>query len=307
MTRVTEFTHLDAFLEMMTAERGASANTYVAYRRDVTQYLSNLYEQGVDGINVTAEQVRRFIEDLAATEITARTQARKLSAVRQFQNFLVLEGYREDDPTSKIVAPYIGQSLPEVLTFAEVDALLVAAREVGGWRGVRFVALLETLYATGLRVSELVALRLDSLSRDKKIITVRGKGGRERLVPLGESARNAISDWLILQDKLSDQKRPKVRWLFPTHAAKGHLTRDGFAKQLREVAVASGLDKRRVSPHVLRHAFATHLLANGADLRSVQVMLGHADVSTTQIYTHVLDERLNALVHDVHPLAGVRI
>lgn len=291
----------------MTAERGASANTYVAYRRDVTQYLSNLYEQGVDGINVTAEQVRRFIEDLAATEITARTQARKLSAVRQFQNFLVLEGYREDDPTSKIVAPYIGQSLPEVLTFAEVDALLVAAREVGGWRGVRFVALLETLYATGLRVSELVALRLDSLSRDKKIITVRGKGGRERLVPLGESARNAISDWLILQDKLSDQKRPKVRWLFPTHAAKGHLTRDGFAKQLREVAVASGLDKRRVSPHVLRHAFATHLLANGADLRSVQVMLGHADVSTTQIYTHVLDERLNALVHDVHPLAGVRI
>ncbi|MEC7489262.1 MAG: site-specific tyrosine recombinase XerD [Pseudomonadota bacterium] len=307
MTQVTEFTHLDAFLEMMTAERGASANTYVAYRRDVTQYLSNLYEQGVDGINVTAEQVRRFIKDLAATEITARTQARKLSAVRQFQNFLVLEGYREDDPTSKIVAPYIGQPLPEVLTIAEVDALLVAARGVGGWRGVRFVALLETLYATGLRVSELVALRLDSLSRDKKIITVRGKGGRERLVPLGESARNAISDWLILQDKLTDQKRPKVRWLFPTHAAKGHLTRDGFAKQLREVAVASGLDKRRVSPHVLRHAFATHLLANGADLRSVQVMLGHADVSTTQIYTHVLDERLNALVHDVHPLAGVRI
>jgi integrase/recombinase XerD len=168
-------------------------------------------------------------------------------------------------------------------------------------------ALLEILYATGLRVSELVGLRLSSLSRDGRIVTVRGKGGKERLVPLGEEALRAIENWLPLRAALLGKKSRTVPWLFPSRAAEGHVTRDGFAKQLREIALAAGLDPTKVSPHVLRHAFATHLLANGADLRSVQQMLGHSDISTTQIYTHVLDQRLKSLVQDVHPLSGIRI
>ena len=303
---------------MMVAERGASPNTYDAYRRDLTQYLDYLARagaragaqdgaEGVDGETVTPDQVRGFLAGLAGEGLAARSQARKLSAIRQFHLFLMLEGLRADDPTSTVDAPRLGRPLPKVLKFDEVAALLAAARETGGWRGARLVALLEILYATGLRVSELVGLRLSSLSRDGRIVTVRGKGGKERLVPFGDAARQAIGVWLPLRDKMLKEQGKAVPWLFPSRATAGHVTRDGFAKQLRDLAAAAGIDPARVSPHVLRHAFATHLLANGADLRSVQQMLGHSDISTTQIYTHVLDERLKALVQDVHPLSDMRI
>lgn len=292
---------------MMVAERGASQNTYDAYYRDLTRYLEFLAGDGKDGETATPETVRGFLADLAADGLAARTQARKLSAIRQFHGFLVLEGHRTDDPTSTVDAPRLGRPLPKVLQFDEVGALLSAVREIEGWRGARMLALLEILYATGLRVSELVGLRLSSLSRDGRIVTVRGKGGKERLVPLGDAARSAIDDWLPLRASLLGKKSKTIPWLFPSRAAAGHFTRDGFAKQLRDIALAAGLDPARVSPHVLRHAFATHLLANGADLRSVQQMLGHSDISTTQIYTHVLDQRLKSLVQDVHPLSGIRI
>ena len=292
---------------MMLAERGASLNTIDAYRRDIDQYLVFLSRVGADGTTASADHVRRFIDRLAGAGLSARTQARKLSAIRQFQQFLMLEGLRDGDPTSTVDAPRLGRPLPKVLDFADVDALLAAARDADGWRGVRLAALLEILYATGLRVSELVGLKLSSLSRDGRIVTVRGKGGKERLVPLGEGARDALNDWLPLRDRMAKDGGGPGPWMFPSRAAAGHVTRDAFAKQLRDLAVAAGVDPARVSPHVLRHAFATHLLANGADLRSVQQMLGHADISTTQIYTHVLDERLKSLVRDVHPLAGIRI
>ncbi len=307
MTAATELCHLGAFLEMMVAERGASQNTYDAYRRDLARYLQYLGGEGQDGETATPEAVRGFLADLAAEGLAARTQARKLSAIRQFHGFLVLEGHRPDDPTSTVDAPRLGRPLPKVLQFDEVEALLNAVQGIEGWRGARIRALLEILYATGLRVSELVGLRLSSLSRDGRIVTVRGKGGKERLVPLGDAARRAVADWLPLRASLLGKKSKAVPWLFPSRAAAGHMTRDGFAKQLRETALAAGLDPARVSPHVLRHAFATHLLANGADLRSVQQMLGHSDISTTQIYTHVLDQRLKSLVQDVHPLSGIRI
>ncbi|MAM67167.1 MAG: site-specific tyrosine recombinase XerD [Pseudomonadota bacterium] len=298
---------LRAFIEMMTAERGASENTRDAYSRDIRQYLDHLARFGAGGSDTTPEQVRSFVESLADSGLAARTQARKLSAVRQYQRFLMLEGHRPDNPTTNIDSPRLGRPLPKVLQAADVDALLAAARRVDGWRGVRLVAMLEILYATGLRVSELVGLRLSSLSRDGRIVTVRGKGGKERLVPLGEVARKAVSDWLPLRKMMLGKQTRSTPWLFPSRAADGHITRDGFAKQLQDIAIEAGLDVPRISPHLLRHAFATHLLANGADLRSVQQMLGHSDISTTQIYTHVLDERLKSLVRDVHPLADIRI
>ena len=298
---------LCAFIEMMTAERGASENTRDAYSRDISQYLDHLARFGAGASDTTPEQLHSFVGSLAEAGLAARTQARKLSAVRQFHRFLMLEGYRPDDPTASIASPRRGRPLPKVLQAADVDALLAAARRIDGWRGVRLVSMLEILYATGLRVSELVGLRLSSLSRDGRIVTVRGKGGKERLVPLGEAARKAVSDWLPLRELILGKQARSTPWLFPSRAANGHITRDGFAKQLQDIAIDAGLDVRRISPHVLRHAFATHLLANGADLRSVQQMLGHSDISTTQIYTHVLDERLKSLVRDVHPLADTRI
>lgn len=299
--------HADAFLEMMVAERGASPNTHEAYGRDIGQYLEYLAGRGVDGATATPDHVRGFVGALRADGLAPRTQARKLSAVRQFHRFLMLEEVRPDDPSSTVDAPRLGRPLPKVLGFAEVDALLAAAREVGGWRGVRLVALLEILYATGLRVSELVGLRLNEISRDGRIVTVRGKGGKERLVPLSIPSREAVEAWLPLRREMLGPRAGATPWLFPSSRRAGPITRDRFAKLLADLAVAAGIDPTRVSPHVLRHAFATHLLANGADLRSVQQMLGHADISTTQIYTHVLDERLKSLVRDVHPLSGLRI
>lgn len=304
-----EANHEKKFITMMKAERAASVNTSEAYKRDVKEYVDYLSARDMDGISARTIDIHSFMEYLATKKqknkrnLTARTQARKLSVVRQFHRFLLSEGFREDDPSLPIDLPRLIRPLPRVLTFKEVDLLLEKAKEINEWRGVRFVALLELLYATGLRVSELVSLRLQSISRDQKFIRVSGKGNKERIVPIGDRARQAIGEWKVDREKRLRKKNIQTSWLFPSHSHAGHLTRDSFAKQLGDVAVAAGLDPRRVSPHILRHAFATHLLANGADLRSVQKMLGHADIATTQIYTHVVDERLKSLVNDMHPLA----
>ena len=287
---------------MLLAERGASANTVEAYRRDLAGFGSFLARRGValEGADITA--LRAYLASQARAGMAPRTAARRLSALRQFHRFLNGEGVRPDDPTAALDSPRQGRPLPKYLSEAEVDALLVASRARPGPDGVRLVALLELLYATGLRVSELVGLPLAAIARDRRLLSVRGKGDKERLVPLSEPAREALAAWLPLR-QVALGRGSMSRWLFPSHGRQGHLTRHRFGQLLKELAIAAGLDPAKVSPHVLRHAFATHLLAHGADLRSVQRLLGHADISTTQIYTHVLEDRLRALVHEHHPLA----
>ncbi len=301
----------EIFLEMMLVERGASPNTCVAYELDLTQYLEHLGRANIDALSVTTHDIRDFLSDLVGNGCMPPTQARKLSAVRQFHGFLCANGYRDDDPTSILDSPRQGRPLPKLLTLPEVDRLFEAARAIEGWRGARLRAILEILYASGLRISELVSLPIGALSRDWHVITVRGKGERERIVPLGEPARNSIASWLPVRDERirADSRDRTVAspWLFPGSGAQGHLTRNTVNTMLKTLATSAGIDAHRVSPHIFRHAFASHLLANGADLRSVQKMLGHADISTTQIYTHVLDERLKALVRDMHPLSDLRL
>lgn len=294
---------LDGFLEMLAAERGLGANTLAAYRRDLADAAATLT---VPLDRADTADLARYLGTLAKARAAASTQARRLSALRQYYGFLVSEGVRADDPTATLDAPRRGRALPKVLSEAEVTALLAAARAGTGPDARRLEALLEVLYATGLRVSELVALPLAAARSDAPIVTVRGKGEKERLVPLGEAARQALRRYLEVRDAFLPGRRGKTRlspWLFPTNAAQGHLTRQQVGRLLKELAAAAGIDPAKVSPHVLRHAFASHLLAHGADLRSVQRLLGHADISTTQIYTHVLDERLRSLVLEKHPLA----
>ena len=302
---------LEMFLEAISAERGAAANTRKAYALDIGQYLCHLTEAGIAAMDANTSHVRDFVAVMAARGLSARSQTRKLSALRQFHGFLMAEGHRDDDPTTTIDSPARGRPLPKLLTADEVDRLLETVRIVPGWRGVRLTAMVEILYATGLRVSELVSLKCASVARDGRTVTVRGKGDKERLVPLSVPARNALEAWLPVRKQLLESRgaaRPApVSWLFPSRSAAGHLTRDRFAKLLRDLAIPAGIEPRRISPHILRHAFATHLLANGADLRSVQQMLGHADITTTEIYTRVLDDRLRSLVRDVHPLSDLRI
>lgn len=295
--------HIETFLEMMSAERGAAANTLDAYGRDLTAFAAFAARRGVAPAAADTEVIRGFLSALAAEGATPRTAARRLSAIKQFFRFLLSEGVRDDDPSSTVDAPRRGRALPKVLSEAEVDALLAAARAGDGPRGMRLVALLELLYATGMRVTELVSLPMSALGRDRRFLVVTGKGNKERLVPAGDAARAAVDAYLPHRESFVKNAAGR-RYLFPSRSAAGHLTRDRFAALLKELAVAADIDPTRVSPHVLRHAFASHLLANGADLRSVQQMLGHADISTTQIYTHVLDERLKSLVQSHHPLAG---
>lgn len=289
--------HVGAFLEMMAAERGAAANTLDAYRRDLDDFEAFANAQGLDAHEADSRALRDYIGWMRSQGLAARTAARRLSTLRQFHRFLFAEGVRADDPSQIIDSPKLGRPLPKYLSEAEVDALIAAAAGKEGVTGRRDRALVELLYATGLRVSELVGLPLSAVARDPETLVVRGKGSKERMVPLGEAARAAIKAWL-------DVRQPKAsRWLFPGNGDSGHFTRTGFAKMLDDLAVAAGVPPSRVSPHVLRHSFASHLLAHGADLRSVQQMLGHADIATTQIYTHVLDERLKSLVEHHHPLA----
>ncbi len=305
---------VDAFLDMLTSERGAADNTRLAYARDLADLVGFLHPGGVKVEDASTEDLRRYFDHLATrpgrdhTGTAARTIARRLSAVRQFYRFLLSDRRRESDPTTTIDMPKLGRSLPKVLSEQEVERLLQAAAGHGGPEGIRLVALLEVLYATGLRVSELVGLPLTAIARDGLLLRVRGKGGKERLVPLSEPARDALVRYLEVREHflIPGREAKQAPWLFPSRIAHdGYLTRQRFAQLLKELAMEAGIEPRRVSPHVLRHAFATHLLNHGADLRSVQLMLGHADISTTQIYTHVLEDRMRRLVEDAHPLADV--
>ncbi|MBP1178980.1 integrase/recombinase XerD [Methylobacterium sp. PvR107] len=291
------------YLDMLAAERGASGNTLVAYRRDLNDYLGYLGRAGIALADVDAGTLRAFLIDLESRGLKASSAARRLSCVRGFHKFLYAEGDARADPSVAVSGPRRGRVLPKILSVAEVDRLLATAQEAvaaeqapgPARRARRMLGLLELLYATGLRVSELVALpRAAGVSRERYLF-IKGKGGRERLVPLTEAARAAMAAHLAAVPEES-------AWLFPADSDSGHLTRQAFARDLKAAAVAAGLRPDRVSPHVLRHAFASHLLQNGADLRIVQELLGHADISTTQIYTHVLDERLKAMVRDLHPL-----
>jgi integrase/recombinase XerD len=294
----------ESFIEMLKAERGASNNTEAAYRGDLKDLLAFLVRRKQGPTTARADALRAYLKSLDYLGMTPRTVARRLSVIRQFFRFLLAERLREDDPASTLDSPRLGQPLPKVLSREEVDRLIEATRDKED-DGGRMATLLEILYATGLRVSELVTLPLSAVERDPAALVVRGKGGKERLVPLSDPARLAIASWLhVRAGSLADDETS--RFLFPSRGRTGHLTRQRFAQLLKEAALAAGLDPARVSPHVLRHAFASHLLAGGADLRSVQMMLGHADIATTQIYTHVLDEKLRALVQDKHPLARRR-
>lgn len=293
---------------MMAAERGAAANTLDAYRRDLDDFAARLGGRGGDLVSASTPDLEAALAGMSRDGLSAATAARRLSAAKRFYRFLLAEGLREDDPAAALKGPKKQRPLPKILTEAEVDALFGAADGLDGPAGVRARALLEILYAAGLRVSELVSLPLAAFARAERCIHVTGKGGRERLAPLTESALSAVADYRAVREahlpKASTRRARAERFLFPSaSAAAGHLTREQFARILRDLALKAGLDPARVSPHVLRHAFATHLLANGADLRSVQMLLGHADVSTTQIYTHVLEERLKTLVETAHPLA----
>jgi integrase/recombinase XerD len=295
---------------MIAAERGAALNTIEAYRSDLENFAAFTAARGRDVAAAGTEDLRAYLAKLNAAGMAPRTAARRLSALRQFHGFLFGEGLRPDDPTAIIDSPRQGRPLPKVLSEAEVDRLLAAARSRPGVEGLRLNALLELLYATGLRVSELVALPASAAARDARVLIVRGKGGKERMVPLSGPARAALARYRAARSRgRLREGRParaparESRWLFPSRGRSGHLTRQRVGQLLKGLAIEAGIDPAKVSPHVLRHAFASHLLAHGADLRSVQKMLGHADISTTQIYTHVLSERLKALVRDHHPLA----
>ena len=287
---------VEAFLEMLAAERGAARNTLAAYAADLADFAAHARRSGMAPSEAGPEQVQSYLRGLSAAGLSARTAARRLSALRQFFRFLVREGAREDDPTELSESPRLPASLPKALSEAEVEALIAGAATLPGRRGPLAVALVELLYVSGLRVSELVALHAGALRADAPMGAVLGKGDKERLVPISTRARESA---LAARGKV---EKPS-RWLFPSRAAGGHITRQAVGVVLKDAAAAAGLDPERVSPHVLRHSFATHLLGRGADLRSLQILLGHADIATTQIYTKVLEERLRRLVEEHHPLA----
>ncbi|MBG05000.1 MAG: tyrosine recombinase [Rhodospirillaceae bacterium] len=291
---------------MMAAERGASENTCQAYERDIADFTGWLSQRGRGVEAATSDDIRDFLSALANRGLAASSSARKLSTLRQFFKFLHGDGYRSDDPTTVVDSPRQGRSLPKVLSEADVDRLLAAARAIEGPAGIRLTAMMELLYATGLRVSELVGLPLNAVTGERQILLVTGKGNKERLVPITGEARAAIDAYLDVRLTFMPDGA-ESRFLFPSRGKEGHVTRRRFAQMLGDLALQAGLDPRHVSPHVLRHAFASHLLANGADLRLVQQMLGHADISTTQIYTHLLDARLKNLVGDMHPLSKKKI
>ncbi|MBV6631998.1 MAG: site-specific tyrosine recombinase XerD [Alphaproteobacteria bacterium] len=297
---------LEPFLDMLTAERGASANTRDAYRRDLADLAGFLDGKGVGPADAAENHLRDYFSHLAADDVNPRTAARRLSAFRQFFKFLVSEGQRVDDPTRHIDPPKSGRRLPKTLSEQEVLDLLDAANNWDEHDAARLLCLVELLYATGLRVSELVGLPINSIDREQRFATIKGKGGKERLVPLGDAARAALNAYLPMRGVFcpNGQKAEDNRWLFPSsRAAAGHLTRQRFGQLVKALAIEAGIDPARVSPHVLRHAFATHLLDHGADLRVVQQLLGHADITTTQIYTHVSSKRLREAVLNHHPLA----
>ncbi|OAF17206.1 MULTISPECIES: site-specific tyrosine recombinase XerD [Bradyrhizobium] len=308
------------FLDMLAAEQGAGPNTLDAYRRDLTDFSEFLARVGHTFVDAETQTLRDYLADLDTRGFKSSSVARRLSAMRHLYRFLLNERIRDEDPAAILSGPKRGRGLPKVLSISDVDRMLRRAKEMSEaaevsasqrLRSLRLYCLLEVLYATGLRVSELVALPRTAAKRDARMIVVRGKGNKERLVPLNEASRQAMADYLAATEAAKENNKAEKtknslaasKWLFPSFGESGHLTRQHFARDLKELAVASGLQARLVSPHVLRHAFASHLLHNGADLRIVQTLLGHTDISTTQIYTHVVEERLKSLVRDLHPLA----
>ncbi len=302
---------ISAFLEAQAAELDAAKNTQLAYARDLKDYADWLDRRGLTLDTATRADVEAYLVHCDAQGLAVSTRARRLSAIRQLYRFAFEEGWRADNPAIQIRGPGREQRLPKVLSEAEVDRLLTAARSHGRLEDrVRNACLVELLYATGLRVSELVGLPVAAARGNPQMLLVRGKGGRERMVPLSPPARAALTEWLALRDGAEEIARTQGRapspFLFPSTGKEGHLTRHRFYGLIKEIAVAGGVSPSKVTPHTLRHAFATHLLANGADLRAIQTLLGHADVSTTEIYTHVLDERLKTLVQTHHPLARRR-
>ncbi len=302
---------VELFLEMIAVERGAAINTIEAYRRDLGDYGQFLSDSGANALVSSTADIRGYVASLTERSERPATMARRLSSVRQFHRFLCAERYRDEDPSTAVDAPKRGRSLPKILSIGDVDRLLATGHAMAGGRGgkqalqlhaSRTVCLLEILYSSGLRVSELVSLPATLAQLRDPLFAVRGKGGRERLAPLSEAARASIKCYRT-QLIESHPGLAGSSWLFPADSEAGHLPRQVFARDLKVLAAAAGLDAGKVSPHVLRHAFASHLLQNGADLRVVQELLGHADISTTQIYTHVLDERVKSMVRDLHPLA----
>ncbi|MHA1600486.1 MAG: site-specific tyrosine recombinase XerD [Alphaproteobacteria bacterium] len=304
--------HVEAFLEMMVAERGASDNTISGYHNDLRYFAGFLRGRRRDLATARQVDVRAFLRRQAEAQMAPGTVARRLSSLRQFYRFLFAENARSDDPTSGIDSPRQGRALPKILSEDEVGRLLAATRDWRGDDGPRVVALVELLYATGLRISELISLPVAAVARDPRVLTVRGKGGKERMVPLGEPARKALAAYLRARAEkeaalaAKGQRRCNSKWLFYSRGGENHITRQRVAQMLKCLAFVAGIDPSKVSPHVLRHAFASHMLSGGADLRALQKMLGHADISTTQIYTHVPSERMKTLVRTRHPLARTR-
>ncbi len=297
---------IDAFLEMMAVERAAAVNTLKNYGRDLKRFSAFVSSRKETLETAGANDIAAWLAALEAEGLAASTAALKVSALRQFYQFLYAEGYRQDNPTSSISRPKTRRPLPKVLTSEEVTALFEAAEKEVGPKGLRLLAMLEILYAAGLRVSELVGLPLAALRKGERLLIIRGKGDKERLAPLTQRAVDTAQAYLECRDDFLETRQGKKvssPWLFPSRGKTGHITAARFAQQLKDLAVEAGVPPSKVSPHVLRHAFATHLLEGGADLRSVQQMLGHADITTTQIYTHVAQDRLKDLVFSKHPLA----
>jgi len=299
----------EAFLEMMSAERGAALNTLAAYRRDLDELLLHLEKSNLGYLDAKPQDIEQWMLALAAQGLAASTAARRLSSTRRFYRFCQSEGWITDNPVRHIKAPKSPKALPKILSETQVTQLLQSAAEDTRPAGLRLLALLEILYASGLRVSELLALPNHTGSRSEQMVLVQGKGGRERLVPLTAPALRAIANWRTVRPQFLPIGRNRTlaaKFLFPSRARSGHLSRERFFALLKALAVRANLDPKQVSPHVLRHAFASHLLGRGADLRAVQTLLGHVDISTTQIYTHVLDQRLKQLVEDAHPLSKLK-
>lgn len=311
--RQTDDGLIELFLDMQAAERGAGENTLAAYRNDLADLSSHLRAAGTSVAKADTDDLRSFLKSLDERGFAASSLARRLSATRQLYRFLYAEGKRGDDPAAVLEGPKRGKTLPKVLSIAEVDTLMTQARanaenaeqpKAVRLRAARLLCLLEVVYATGLRVSELVALPASAARPQQQMLVVRGKGDKERLVPLNAAAKRAMSEYLALRSEAGREAKKDItsKWLFPSFGEQGHITRQHFARELKTLGAACGISPSQLSPHVLRHAFASHLLHNGADLRVVQTLLGHADISTTQIYTHVLEERLKSLVRDLHPL-----
>jgi integrase/recombinase XerD len=298
--------HLEAFLEMLSAERGAAVHTLDAYRRDLLDYSGFLRKRAHGLATGTAADIRAYLASLSASGLKASTQARRLSALRQMHRYLLDEDVRADDPTSAIESPKRTRPLPKVVTETQTQSLIDAAAAVEGPEALRLLCIVELLYASGLRVSELVSLPLTAVAGERRMLLVKGKGGKERLVPLGAPAREAINAYLKVRARFLPASERAQKFLFPSRGVEGYLTRRRVAQLMKDLAIKAGVDPRKLSPHVLRHAFASHLVAHGADLRSVQQLLGHADIATTQIYTHVQDERLRRLVTEKHPMAQRR-